>query len=410
VSSTSPPPGHPGRDDLQRFNAATAHLEPPFAVVDLAAFRANAVDMARRAAGKPIRLASKSVRCRALLEAALARDGFRGILAFSLPEALWLGSQGTADDILVAYPTADASALTRLASDPAAARAITVMVDSRDHLDLIEKATATVPSPSPVQVCIDLDTGYLALGGLLRAGARRSPVRTPQQAAALARDIVARPGLRLVGLMAYEAQIAGVGDKPSGRPLYGMAVRLMQKRSAAELAQRRAAITAAVRAVTPLGFVNGGGTGSIERTAAEPAVTEIGAGSGLYQPGLFDSYRAFSGRPAALFALPVVRRPGPGVVTVAGGGYVASGPAHASRLPLPYLPAGLRLDGQEGAGEVQTPLLGRATGGLRIGDRVWFRHAKAGELCERFAELHLIDGATVTATVPTYRGEGQAFG
>jgi D-serine deaminase-like pyridoxal phosphate-dependent protein len=410
VSSTSPPPGHPGRDDLQRFNAATAHLEPPFAVVDLAAFRANAVDMARRAAGKPIRLASKSVRCRALLEAALARDGFRGILAFSLPEALWLASQGTADDILVAYPTADASALTRLASDPAAARAITVMVDSRDHLDLIEKATATVPSPSPVQVCIDLDTGYLALGGLLRAGARRSPVRTPQQAAALARDIVARPGLRLVGLMAYEAQIAGVGDKPSGRPLYGMAVRLMQKRSAAELAQRRAAITAAVRAVTPLSFVNGGGTGSIERTAAEPAVTEIGAGSGLYQPGLFDSYRAFSGRPAALFALPVVRRPGPGVVTVAGGGYVASGPAHASRLPLPYLPAGLRLDGQEGAGEVQTPLLGRATGGLRIGDRVWFRHAKAGELCERFAELHLIDGATVTATVPTYRGEGQAFG
>jgi D-serine deaminase-like pyridoxal phosphate-dependent protein len=410
VSSTSPPPGHPGRDDLQRYNAATAHLEPPFAVVDLAAFRANAADMARRAAGKPIRLASKSVRCRALLEQALARDGFRGILAFSLPEALWLADQGTAGDILVAYPTADAAALTRLASYPAAARAITVMVDSRDHLDLIEKATATVPSPSPVQVCIDLDSGYLALGGLLRAGARRSPVRTPEQAAALARDIVARPRLRLMGLMAYEAQIAGVGDKPSGRPLYGMAVRLMQNRSAAELAQRRGAITDAVRAVTPLSFVNGGGTGSIERTAAEPAVTEIGAGSGLYQPGLFDSYRAFSGRPAALFALPVVRRPGPGVVTVAGGGYVASGPAHASRLPLPYLPAGLRLDRQEGVGEVQTPLLGRAAGGLRIGDRVWFRHAKAGELCERFAQLHLIDGATVTATVPTYRGEGQAFG
>ena len=410
MSSTSPTPGHPGRDDLQRYNAATAHLEPPFAVIDLAAFRANAADMARRAAGKPIRLASKSVRCRALLEQALARDGFRGILAFSLPEALWLAGQGTAGDILVAYPTADAAALTRLASYPAAARAITVMVDSRDHLDLIEKATATVPSPVPVQVCIDLDSGYLALGGLLRAGARRSPVRTPEQAAALARDIVGRPGLRLMGLMAYEAQIAGVGDQPSGRPLYGMAVRLMQNRSAAELARRRGAITAAVRAVTPLSFVNGGGTGSIGRTAAEPAVTEIGAGSGLYQPGLFDSYRAFSGQPAALFALPVVRRPGPGVVTVAGGGYVASGPAHASRLPLPYLPAGLRLDRQEGAGEVQTPLLGRAADGLRIGDRVWFRHAKAGELCERFAELHLIDGATVTATVPTYRGEGQAFG
>ena len=89
---------------------------------------------------------------------------------------------------------------------------------------------------------------------------------------------------------------------------------------------------------------------------------------------------------------------------------MASGPAHRSRLPQPYLPPGLRLDKQEGAGEVQTPLLGKAADGLRIGDRVWFRHAKAGELCERFGELHLIDGATITATVPTYRGEGQSFG
>jgi D-serine deaminase-like pyridoxal phosphate-dependent protein len=210
--------------------------------------------------------------------------------------------------------------------------------------------------------------------------------------------------------MAYEAQIAGVGDNPPGRPLYARAVRVMQRLSAAELAARRAAIVAAVRRVAPPEFVNGGGTGSLERTSAEAAVTEIGAGSGLYQPRLFDSYRAFSGRPAALFALPVVRRPGPGVVTALGGGYVASGPASASRLPLPHLPAGLRLDREEGAGEVQTPLLGAAADGLRIGDRVWLRHAKAGELCERFGELHLVEGDRVTETVPTYRGEGQAFG
>ena len=161
--------------------------------------------------------------------------------------------------------------------------------------------------------------------------------------------------------------------------------------------------------MTPLDFVNGGGTGSIEKTTAEDAVTEIGAGSGLYQPVLFDSYLGFSGRPAALFALPVVRRPGPGVVTALGGGYLASGPANRARLPSPYLPAGLRLDAREGAGEVQTPLLGAAADRLRIGDRVWFRHAKAGELCERFSELHLIEGTVVVATAPTYRGEGQAF-
>jgi D-serine deaminase-like pyridoxal phosphate-dependent protein len=406
----SPAGGAGGPADLARYNAATAGLEPPFAAIDLAALRANAADMTRRAAGKPIRLASKSVRCRALLEQVLGISGFRGILAFTLPEALWLAGQGVSDDIVVAYPSTDRGALSRLASYPAAAAAITVMIDSPDHLDIIEKAAAAVTDPAPVQVCLDIDTSYRGPGGVIRAGARRSPVRTPAEAAALARDVASRPGIRLAGLMAYEAQIAGVGDKPPGRPAYAQAVRQMQRRSAAELARRRAAIVAAVREVTPLRFVNGGGTGSIEGTAAEDAVTEIGAGSGLYQPSLFDSYRAFSGRPAALFALSVVRRPAPRVVTVAGGGYVASGPAHASRLPRPYLPAGLRLDKQEGAGEVQTPLLGRAADGLRIGDRVWFRHAKAGELCERFGELHLIDGDTITVAVPTYRGEGQSFG
>ncbi|HWG61598.1 MAG TPA: alanine racemase [Streptosporangiaceae bacterium] len=395
--------------DLARYNAATAHLQPPFAIVDLAAMRANAAAMTRRAAGKPIRLASKSVRCRPLIEQVLAMDGFRGIMAFTLPEALWLAATGTGNDILVAYPTADTQALARLAADPAAAAAITVMIDCSDHLDMIEKSAATAAEPSPVRVCIDIDAAYVALRGMLRAGARRSGIRTAGDAASLAHDALARPGIHLAGLMAYEAQIAGVGDRPDRRPFRAMAVKQMQRKSGAELALRRAAIAAAVRALTPLEFVNGGGTGSIQKTTLEAAITEIGAGSGLYHPTLFDSYSGFAGRPAALFALPVVRRPGPGVVTVLGGGYVASGPADASRLPRPHLPAGLRLDREEGAGEVQTPLLGTAADDLRIGDRVWFRHAKAGELCERFSELHLVDGDRVVSTAPTYRGEGQAF-
>jgi D-serine deaminase-like pyridoxal phosphate-dependent protein len=395
--------------DLRRLDLATAHLDAPFAIVDMAAFRANAAAMTHRAGGKPIRLASKSVRCRHLIEQVLAMDGFRGILAYTLPEALWLAACDTSDDIVVAYPTADRTALARLAGDATAATSIALMVDCADHLDLIEKATASVSHPHQIRVAIDIDAGYEALSGRFRAGARRSPVRTPADAVALARTILSRPALRLVGLMAYESQIAGVGDNPPGRPLYARAVRIMQRRSAAELAARRGAIVAAVRQLTSLEFVNGGGTGSLEGTSAEPAVTEIGAGSGLYHPTLFDAYRGFTGLPAAMFALPVVRRPGPGVVTALGGGYPASGPGTPSRVPSPYLPAGFRLDKEEGAGEVQTPLIGPAADSLRIGDTVWMRHAKAGELCERFSELHLIDDEAIAAAVPTYRGEGQTF-
>jgi D-serine deaminase-like pyridoxal phosphate-dependent protein len=388
-----------------RYDAATARLEPPFAVVDLDAFRANAAGLVRRARGKPIRIASTSVRCRALLEQTLATDGFGGVMAFTLPEALWLAGEGLHDDILVAYPTADRAAIARLAADEGAASVITLMVDCPEHLDLIE----SVAGDRHVRVCVDIDAAWHTAGGRVRIGALRSPIRTAEQAAAFATEIARRPGLRLVGLMAYESQIAGVGDAPPGKPVFSRALRFVQAQSRVELARRRAAIVTAVREVTDLEFVNGGGTGSVEKTAAEIAVTEVAAGSGLYQSVLFDHYTNFSGRPAALFALPVVRRPGSGVVTVLGGGYLASGVGDASRLPQPYLPTGLRFDAKEGAGEVQTPLLGGSADGLGIGDRVWFRHAKAGELCERFAELHLIEGDRVVETVPTYRGEGRTF-
>ncbi|QYC39297.1 D-threonine aldolase [Nonomuraea coxensis DSM 45129] len=395
-------------DDRQRYDRATAELEPPFAILDLEAMRANAADLVRRAGGKPIRVASKSIRSRPVLERILAMDGFRGVMAFTLPEALWLAGHGFTD-ILVAYPTADRHALAALAADAEAARRITVTVDSAAHLDFIEHAVEQATPRAELRLCLDVDAGYVALGGRFRAGALRSPVREPEDAADLAAEIAKRPGLRLVGLLAYEAQIAGVGDAPQGKAAYARAVRLMQARSARELIVRRGLVVNAVRQFAELEFVNGGGTGSIELTVREKAVTEVGAGSGLFHPRLFDFYRRFTGHPAALFALPVVRRPRPDVVTVLGGGYPASGSAGPSRLPQPYLPAGLRYAPDEGAGEVQTPLLGQAAQDLRIGDRVWFRHAKAGELCERFDALHLVEGDKVVETVPTYRGEGRTF-
>jgi D-serine deaminase-like pyridoxal phosphate-dependent protein len=395
------PSGVPRRHALK---TATAHLEPPFAVVDLDAFDRNAADLLRRAGATPIRLASKSVRCRALIERALAA-GLQGVLAFTLPEALWLAGHGH-DDLVVAYPSVDRTALRALAAGPC--ERVTIMIDCAEHLELACGAVREAGG-GPIRVCLDVDAGWWPLGGRVKIGARRSPVRTPEQATELARAVLARAELRLDGLMSYEAHIAGVGDRPPGRPLMGAAIRAMQRLSARELAARRAAVVAAVRALAPLRFVNGGGTGSVERTAAEAAVTEVAAGSGLYGPTLFDAYGAFRPEPAALFALPVVRRPDGKTATLLGGGYPASGAAGADRLPAPHLPEGLKLDAQEGAGEVQTPLRGPGAAALRVGDRVWMRHAKAGELCERFNELHLVHGDQIVDTVPTYRGEGEAF-
>ncbi|MFG2028038.1 amino acid deaminase/aldolase [Streptomyces sp. NPDC048825] len=393
--------------DRARYDRATADLDAPVAIVDLEAFDANAEDLERRAAGKPVRVASKSVRCRALLERVLARDGFAGIMSFTLDESLWLARSGF-EDVLLAYPSADRKAYAELASDPKLAASVTVMVDDPAQLKLIDDARDG--GREVVRVCLELDTSLKLLGGRVRVGARRSPLHSPTQVAEMARAVARRPGFRLVGIMAYEGHVAGVGDALRGRPLRSRAIRLMQAAARRELAQRRSEVVRAVRAVAPdLEFVNGGGTGSVQHTAAEDSVTEIAAGSGLYVPRLFDNYTSFSGRPAALFAQPVVRRPGLGVVTVLGGGYPASGAAGVDRLPEPYLPEGLRYDPQEGAGEVQTPLLGSPADDLLIGDKVWFRHAKAGELCERFDVLHLVEGETVTATVPTYRGEGHTF-
>jgi len=391
---------------MTQLEQATQHLEPPFAVVDLDAFDANAGDLVHRTGGRAtIRLASKSVRSRDLIQRVLKRQGYRGVLAFTLPEALLLAEDH--EDVVIGYPTADRTALQQLAKDERAASRVTLMIDSVAQLDFIDEAVG-VAHPR-LRLCIDLDASLELAGGRIHLGPHRSPVHTPHQAAALAQAIQSRQGFHLAGVMSYEGQIAGMGDNQPGSPLKRAALRAMQRLSARELADRRAAAIAAVEAVAPLEFVNGGGTGTVEQTSAEHVITEIGAGSGLYGPGLFDFYRRFRPRPAAFFVMPVVRRPTDKIATVLGGGWVASGPPGLDRLPTLSWPRGLRMNPMEGAGEVQTPVLGPAAHGLRLGDHVWFRHAKAGELCERVNTLHLVSGSEIIGQAPTYRGEGHAF-
>lgn len=410
ATATSSPPALDPASRLARYEQLFEGRPGPFAFVDMDALWANSRSMLTRAGDKPIRVASKSLRCAPLVRRILESDPrYQGQLTFTLPETLWLAEQGF-EDLLLAYPSVDLRAFAQLAAltndNPDGAPA--VMVDCVEDLELIASAHA---GGAPIRVAIEVDSGFWAFGDRVKLGPKRSPLHNPADAVALALEIEKRAEVKLVGMMFYEGQIAGLGDNAPGASakLKNLAIHELQKRSIVELADRRAEVVAAVREVTELEFVNGGGTGSLHTTSLEDAVSDIAAGSGFYAPTLFDSYTAFKLEPAAMFVLSVVRKPSPQIATALGGGYLASGVGAKDRMPSPYLPTGLKLDGNEGTGEVQTPLLGKAAASLSIGDRVYFRHTKAGELCERFNSLLLVDGDAITDEVPTYRGEGEAF-
>ncbi len=391
-----------------RLDAAVASSDPlpsPVAVVDLDAFDANAADLVRRAGGKSVRLATKSLRVPALIRRALATPGFSGVLSFTLAEALWLHEQGLSDDIVLAYPTVDRGALARLFESSGATSTITLMVDNQAQLDLID--TVRGGSEAQIRLCLDVDASLHVARRTI--GPLRSPVRDPIEVARMARLIDDRDGFSLVGVMTYEGQVAGLQDSVPCRPAMNLGVFAVKRASIPQLRRRRAAVREAVAPFSELEFFNAGGSGSVETSVSDPAVTEVAAGSGLLVPRLFDHYRSFTPRPASFFALPVTRRPTRDTVTVHGGGLVASGPIGADRWPTPWLPAGLELTGLEGVGEVQTPLVGPGQAGLRIGDLVWFRHAKSGELFEHTTTAHLMSGDRFIEHAPTYRGEGLSF-
>ncbi len=401
---------HVARNRLwSRLSGAVAALDQPpptpLMVVDLDAFDANATDLARRAGGKPIRVASKSLRVPALIERALAAPGFHGVLAYTLREALWLERQGICDDLVVAYPTVDRGALTELVASPSTAAHITLMVDDEAQLDVVDSVRSS--RAVRVRVALDIDAG-LWVGGR-HVGPKRSPLHDTDDVLRLARRIHERPGFALVGVMTYEGQVAGVPDDVPAHRARSLVVRRIKSASMAQLAERRHVLADRLAELVELEFWNAGGSGSVDATSADPAVTEIAAGSGLLVPGLFDHYQSFSPRPAAFFALPVTRHPSPTMATVHGGGFIASGAAGADRVPIPWAPPGLHLTGLEGAGEVQTPLTGHPAALLRIGDLVWFRHAKSGELFEHTTTVRLLAGDSFVDEVPTYRGCGNAW-
>ena len=392
-------------NEYAAYRTAFEGRELPVAFLDRSAFETNIERTRARADGVPVRVASKSVRCRWVLERILAEPGFEGLMCYTGHEAADLAAEGF-DDLLVAYPVLDKGELRRVAEAVADGAHVVLMIDSAEHVRRAGAAAAEVGADVPL--CLDLDLSTEHLG--VHFGVRRSPVRTPEAALSVAAAVSETPGVHVSGLMGYEAQLAGLPDRnPASNPIENAAIRRFKKRSRPVVRERRQSVAEALDEEYGLELVNGGGTGSIEFTREDPWVTEVTAGSAFYAPRQFDWYDDLSHEPAAGYAVRVTRLPKPDVYTCRGGGYVASGPVGEDKAPVPWLPDGAELLDTEGAGEVQTPVRYEESVDLSVGDPVVMRHSKAGELCRFFEELAVVDGDEVVDTHPTYRGDGRCY-
>lgn len=378
----------------------------PFAFVDLDLLDENIKQVLTRAKKKKVRVASKSVRSVDLLKRILASNSkFQGIMCFTVLEAIFLSNQGF-DDILIAYPCCQERLIMDVCKEVRKGKTIVLMIDSMEHVEMLQSIAKKCNVV--LHLCMDIDLSSDFLG--LHFGVWRSSIFNKEQALKIFDKIQESKNLKLSGVMGYEAQIAGVGDNYPGQLLKNAVVRVLKKRSIREIINRRKEIVMTLKSKgAELRFVNGGGTGSLESTTEEDVLTEVTVGSGFYASALFDNYSNFRHLPAAGFAIEIVRKPKPHIYTCHGGGYVASGSVSADKLPQPYLPRDMRLTKNEGAGEVQTPLIYLGEEQLSLGDPVFMRHSKAGELCERFNKLLLVSGGQIVGEVNTYRGEGKCF-
>ena len=392
--------------DYQYYRNILKDYAFPLAFIDLDLFDKNITEILQRANGKNIRVASKSIRCLSLLQRILKYDAsIQGIMCFSPQEVVCL-SQAGLDDLLLGYPCWNKQHIQAIADEIKQGKQIVLMVDSIEHIHHLEQIAKQNSVILPV--CLDIDMSIRF--PMLHFGVLRSSIIDVQSALRVYDVIGASPHIRLDGVMGYEAQIAGVGDHIPNNWIKSQAIRWLKQFSIPKIAKRRAEIIEALQARrATIRFVNGGGTGSIESTLAEDVVTEVTVGSGFYAPKLFDYYDKFQHQPAAAYAIEIVRQPKADIYTCSGGGYIASGNTGKDKEPQVYLPEGATLTSLEGAGEVQTPIHYTSSEKLQLGDPIFMRHSKAGELCERFNTLLLISDGKVVEQVQTYRGQSWCF-
>ncbi|WP_431030302.1 alanine racemase [Lysinibacillus sp. LZ02] len=389
---------------MERFNDAFQHLDKPFAWVDLDALDANIAFVASKTA-KSIRLATKSIRSVKLLRYIADRlPQVAGFMTFTAAETVYLAERGF-DHFLLGYPVMERQAIQKLLYLLKEGKDITFMVD---HIDQVKYLVALAkPLHITVPICIDINVSIDF--GLLYFGTKRSPLHSYETVSKLLGEI-AEMDVDIKGVMAYEAQVAGVADLPNTTltsRMKSILIKQLKNKSFKQIEEIRQETLSIIRHLYSPIFINGGGSGSMDFTNTLD-VTEITVGSAFLAPALFDRYQSLTLQKASGFALDVVRQFDTETVVCHGGGYIASGAPGHDRLPSFYEEERFQYVLLEGAGEVQTPIIDKEQA-LKIGDTVYFRHAKAGELCERFLALHAIRGNQYVGSYSTYRGDGQCF-
>jgi D-serine deaminase-like pyridoxal phosphate-dependent protein len=393
--------------NYQYYNQLFKEEQLPLAYCDLDLLDKNCADIAKRAAGdKTLRIASKSLRSVPIIKRILDSNPiYKGIMCYSGNEALFLIEEGL-DDLLLGYPIVNKKEIQNICLATKSGKKIILMTDSETHLQLINTIAKEINVIQPVCIDIDMSTNFPGL----HFGVLRSPLTSIEKAKKLIDSFEKYSNISLSGVMGYEAQVAGLGENNPVNGIKNYIIPFLKKYSIVDYSKRRESIVKYIQSKGhTLDLVNAGGTGSIESSMKETWVTEITVGSGFYSPALFDYYEHFKHQPAVGFAVQIVRQPKENYFTCLGGGYIASGTVGIDKQPKPYLPDGIKLTDNEGTGEVQTPFKYKGSEKINIGDAILFRHSKAGELCERFNELHLISNGKITNIIPTYRGQGKCF-
>lgn len=388
------------------YRTALQFKRKPCAYVDYDTLTDNMKAITKEAKGKRIRIASKSIRSVSVLKEILRFSSvFQGVMCFTAEEAVYLSEQGL-DDLLIAYPVWEEASISAVCQQVKRGAHIILMIDNEEHLQRIAMIAEQLSVQVPI--CLDIDMSSHLYG--IHFGVHRSPLKTVRQVENIVRNIIATEHVVFDGIMGYEAQIAGVTDADPNQKLKNIAIRKLKRTSIKEVAKKRKKIMKKLNKLgVSLRFFNGGGTGSLKQTSEEKVITEVTVGSGFFNSHLFDKYHDFQLQPVAGFAIEITRMPEKDMYTCYGGGYVASGAFGVDKLPEIYLPQGATLTKNEGVGEVQTPVHYKGPIPLTYGDPIFLRHSKAGELCERFNELHIIQDDTVINTYTTYRGDGKCF-